>query len=179
MKKWHHAPIHIVDNAGTYMVTAGTYRKHKYFDTRNKIEFLHDTLIDCASEFSWELQAWAVMSNHYHFIAISQKPENLVKFISKVHAVTSRFVNRIDDSPGRKVWFQYWDTQITHQSSYLARLSYVHYNPVHHRLVEDARAYEWCSASWFGKNSEKTFYKAVTEAKIDRVKVEDDFDGTA
>ena len=32
--------------------------------------------------------------------------------------------------------------------SYLARLNYVHQNPVKHGLVRVANQYRWCSAAW-------------------------------
>jgi putative transposase len=44
-------------------------------------------------------------------------------------------VNGLDQSPERQVWYNYWDTLLTYQSSYLARLNYVHQNAVKHRLV--------------------------------------------
>ncbi len=175
MNKWPHAPIHILDKSGTYMVTSGTYKKEKFFHDSEKLELLHSDLHSFAKEFGWELQAWSVFPNHYHFIAASQEPSNLRDFISKLHSVTARNINREDDTPGRKVWFQYWDTRITYQSSYLARLNYVHCNPAHHHIVDDPRKYKWCSAKWFEGNAGASFYNTVTNMKTDRVKVIDEF----
>jgi putative transposase len=81
----------------------------------------------------------------------------------------------MDNTPGRKVWFQYWDSVITYQASYLARLNYVHYNPVHHGIAGDAAGYPWCSAGWFQESAEPVFYQSVREIKTDRLKVMDDF----
>ena len=36
-----------------------------------RLEFLHDSLLGLAEEYGWNLQAWAVFSNHYHFVAMS------------------------------------------------------------------------------------------------------------
>lgn len=84
-------------------------------------------------------------------------------------------LNRLDDTPGRKVWFQYWDSPITFEKSYLARLNYVHRNAVHHGLVADPAAYKWCSAAWFERTAEHAFFRTVWEFPCDRLHVADDF----
>src|SRR6266568_1178059 len=58
---------------------------------------------------------------------------------------------------GRRVWFQYHDTQLTFEKSYLARLKYVNENPVHHGIVLRATNYGWCSARWFEDHAERAF----------------------
>ena len=158
------------------MVTAGTYRKEKFFNTPERLAFLHDHLLEFASEFKLQLQAWAVFSNHYHFVAISRDDSGPIKrMISKLHTLTAVYANRLDATPGRKVWFQYWDTWITFERSFLARLNYVNNNAVHHRLVEHARQYPYCSAAWFERTAEKAFRESVVGFKTDRVTVIDDF----
>jgi putative transposase len=112
----------------------------------------------------------------YHFIAPSlQNPGNLATFLSHLHVVTAKYVNTLDQLPNRRVWWQYWDSHLTYQYSYLARLNYVNQNPVHHGLVEEATLYPWCYASWFQKTTLPSFYKTVISFKIDSVKMIDDF----
>ena len=139
MKQWPHAPVHILDESGTFMVTGATYKKQHLFNSDKKIQLLHDSLLEKAAEMGWLLQAWAVFTNHYHFLAISpDRADNLPVFIKRLHGSTSRFINEEDGESGRKVWFQYWESRITYQASYYSRLNYVHNNPVHHGLVDDA-----------------------------------------
>ena len=158
------------------MVTAGTYHKRMLFDTDGKLRLLHDTLLTVAQEHEWQLEAWAVFANHYHFVAHS--PENarcLRRLVSKLHTLTAKAINQTDRVPGRRVWFQYWDTQLTYQRSYLARLKYVHYNPERHGLVTTASRYPWCSARWFEETAEPSFRKTVCSFETDRLAVRDDF----
>jgi putative transposase len=84
-------------------------------------------------------------------------------------------LNHEDRQPGRRVWFQYWDSHLTYPKSYFARLNYVHHNPVHHRMVTSATEYEWCSARWFEREARPSFYRMVTGFKYDRIEVPDDF----
>lgn len=176
MHNWPHAPAHKSLVKGTYMVTAATYQKVLHFNNPERIQFLHDQLLELAKKYGWELQAWAVFANHYHFIAQSpNNPQNLASFISNLHVETTRYINRLDHLPNRQVWWQYWDTHITFTYSYLPRLKYVMLNPVKHRLVSLASDYPWCSVAWFEKNSPSSFCKAVNSFKIDQLNIYDDF----
>ncbi len=70
--------------------------------------------------------AWAVMSNHYHFVELSpDNPKNPGLMLGKLHGAIARKFNAEDGTAGRKVFYQYWDTHITFQRSYLARRNYV------------------------------------------------------
>jgi len=173
---WPHSPAHRLEETGAYMVTAGLYQKRRLLNTRDRLDLVLNHLFQCALEFEWELEAWAVLPNHYHFVSLSpEDPHTLTRMINKLHSRTSRILNSWDATPGRKVWHQYWDTHITYQRSFLARLNYVHQNPVHHALAKVASAYPWCSAPWFERTANPAFYKTVTSFRFDKVRVMDDF----
>ena len=177
MSDWPHAPAHKLDAQGTYIVTAATLYKRHHFRSDQHLTQLQNELFRNARQYGWMLQAWAVFSNHYHFVGVSpNNPDNLPQMIRDFHAGTAEQVNALDKTPGRQVWHNYWDTQITNQRSYLARLKYVHQNPVKHGLAEAATQYRWCSASWFEKHASPAFQKTVDSFKIDRVKVLDEFE---
>jgi REP element-mobilizing transposase RayT len=69
------------------MVTAGTYTKIPYFNTDARRDVLLKMLTDVTKEFGWRLQAWAVMANHYHFVASTERPERLGKMLGKLHVL--------------------------------------------------------------------------------------------
>lgn len=128
-------------------------------------------------DYNWLAQAWAVFSNHYHFVAKSPvEATSLKSMIQRLHSQTSREVNKLDEAPGRQVWFQYWDTCLTFEKSYYARLNYVHNNPVKHGLVEIAENYPFCSAAWFKSQIEPGFRRKVESFRYDRLKIVDDFE---
>lgn len=173
---WPHAPAHWLFEPGIYMVTAGTYKKLPHWNTPERLDYFLNSLFNHATEFGWQLQAWAVMSNHYHFIATSPAdPSTLRQFLGKLHMTTSKQLNKWDGAAGRKVWFQYWDSQITFERSYLARLNYVHHNPAHHGVVERAENYPWCSMAWFAQNASPAFLTTVNSFKTDKLDIQDDF----
>jgi len=174
---WAHAPVHRLGGVGAFMVTASTYQKAKLFDTPEKLDALCNGLRKYAEKHGWKLEAWAVMSNHYHFMATSPdgSAESLKAMIRELHSRSARWINTQDAMAGRKVWHNYWESQITHQSSYYARLNYVHQNAVKHGLVLTANQYPWCSAAWFEQNASAATVKTVYSFKTDRLKINDDF----
>ena len=176
MRDWPHAPVHRLDEQGTYILTAGTHQKVKFFDSPEHLDFLHDNLLGLADCYGWRLQAWAVFANHYHFVAFSPPDAaSLRTMISRLHTQTAKHMNLQDRTRGRRVWYQFWDSRINYQRSYLARLNYVHNNPVRHGRVSDATTYRWCSAGWFDRSASSAFQKVVASFKTDRLSVMDDF----
>jgi putative transposase len=172
----HNPPHYFVPNA-MYIVTGSMlYKKHVLMDDKRKALVLQ-ILLERAAYWRWELEAWAILENHYHFI--SRAPENpltLEKLIRQIHSKTAVELNKQDGTPGRKVWYNYWDTCITHETSYFARMHYVHLNPVKHGLVENAEDYPFCSYRWFLEKADDEFRESVMNQPIDRVEIEDDFD---
>jgi putative transposase len=88
---------------------------------------------------------------------------------------TAEWVNQLDRTPGRQVWFNFRETRLTCQKSYLARLNYVHQNAVRHGLVRLANQYPWCSAPWFERASSPAMVKSIYRFKTDRLLVPDEF----
>jgi len=171
-----HAPPHWLFEPGVYMVTAGTYQKVPHWNTPERRDFLLEALFARAAEFGWQLQAWAVLNNHYHFVAKSpDDAATLRRFLSKLHMTTAKQLNAWDGMPERKVWYQYWDSYLTNEQAYLARLNYINHNPVHHGVTENALAYRWCSAGWFHEHAASEFAMRVENCKMDKFEVADDF----
>jgi putative transposase len=177
---WPHAPLHQLGEGGIFFVTAGTYLKRHHFKGRDRLAVLHRGLLTVAERYDWRLEAWSVFSNHYHFVGRSPldapDAKSLADMLSVLHVKTAEWINKLDKEPGRTVWFNYRETALTHQRSYLARLNYVHQNAVKHRLVPVASHYPWCSAAWFEGTVAPAIVKSIYRFKIDRVRVEDDFE---
>jgi putative transposase len=177
---WPHAPLHQLRETGTYLVTAGTYGKESFFYGTKRLKGLHDGLLKYAQTYGWHLEAWAAFPNHYHFVGHSPKEAeggsgSLRNFLADFHQHAAAWVNGLDQTKGRKVWYNYWETRLIHHRSYLARLNYVHQNAVRHRVVMVAGHYPWCSAGWFEQSATPSQVKTVYGFKMDTIKVLDDF----
>jgi putative transposase len=179
---WPHAPTHQLSGQGTYFVTASTYQRAHHFRGAKRLRILHRGLLTVAGKFGWQLEAWAVFSNHYHFVAHSPAvgdAASLSDMLSLLHVKTAEWINKLDAAPGRQVWFNFRETKLTHQRSYLARLNYVHQNAVKHGLVPVACQYPWCSAAWFERTASAAMVKSIYRFKTDRISVADEFEVSA
>ena len=175
-KNWPHASVHSFGGSGTFMVTAATLNKRLLFLGSENLNLLESKLLSLAQAYQWNLRAWAVFANHYHFVGRNQiESDNLSLFLKHLDADTARELNRREGRLGREVWFNFWDTKLTYERSYFARLNYVHQNPVKHGLVRVANQYPWCSASWFERSASPALIKTIYSFKTDTINVYDDF----
>jgi putative transposase len=151
--------------------------RQQHFRTTKRLEVLHRGLLLVAEEFGWKLEAWAVLSNQYHFVGHSpdEGAESLTPMLNKLHSKTASWLNRLDKKQGRKVWHNFRETKITHPTSLLARLHYVHFNPAKHRLVRDATEYPWCSARWLELKGTSAQVRTVKEIQVDQANIYDHY----
>lgn len=158
------------------MITAGTLHKASLFNTPAKLDLFRDTALMLLADYSINLDAWAFLANHYHLIVGFERARVTPStFIRRLHRELALRLNEVNETPSQKVFYQFWDTELTFEKSYLARLNYVHQNAVHHGLVSIANHYPWCSAAWFEREARQSFVNSVYSFKTDRVKVPDDF----
>jgi putative transposase len=178
-KGWHHSPVHKLSAGGAYIVSCGTYKKVPYISTPQRLSEFQYLLFKYADKYGWRLQAWAIMSNHYHWVGLSPEKDNggqsLKKMTSELHQISAKRFNIQDNTKGRRVWFNYWETHITYQRSYYSRLKYVHDNPAHHKIIANAANYPWCSRAWFEREASSAFVNQIDSFKTDKLKIPDDF----
>ena len=175
-KDWPHAPIHRLGSDGVYMITGATLYSQILFSTSERLTLLENEILTLAKKYRWQLEAWAVFMNHYHMVARG-KPDAtpLDTFLKHMHANTARHVNTLDHRSGRQVWYNFWETRLTYENSYLARLNYVHQNAVKHGLVPVANQYPWCSAAWFERTVSPATVKTIYSFRTDNLKIQDDY----
>ena len=175
---WPHAPPHRLGEAGVYFVTARTRDKQHLLAADEMKDWFEAKLLELCVEFGWTLEAWCVLSNHYHFVAQSpvgvDSADSFSAMIQKLHSLTTKELNRRENKPGRsRLWQNYRETHLTFQRSYLARLHYVHQNAVHHCLVKVGSDWKWCSAKKFKESVTPAWLKTIISFKYTEIAAED------
>ena len=175
-ENWPHAPPHHFTPHGTYIITAATLHRKALFNSDTKLDLFRGVAFQLAQNYRLLFQAWAFFPNHYHLVLSFENSETSQRdFIRHMHRELALNLNSADNARGRRVMYEFWDTRLTFEKSWLARLKYVHHNPVHHGLVTVASDYRWCSARWFETNARSALVKSVYSFKTDRITVPDDF----
>ena len=177
-RDWPHAPPHRLQAAGVYLLTARAAEKRHLLAADAMKDWFQDKLHELAQEFGWKLEAWAVLSNHYHFVGHSPPDEedgaSLSAMVRKLHSLTTQELNQRENKPGRsRLWQNFRETHLTHQRSYLARLNYVHQNAVHHKLVVVGSDWKWCSAEAFRQAVSPAWLKTISSFKYDLIAEKD------
>ncbi len=141
-------------------------------------DWFQDTLFQFAQDFGWKLEAWAILSNHYHFIANipagGDGGNSIRKLVTKLHSFATKELNRRKGLAGRtRLWQNYRETRLLHARSYLARLHYVHQNAVHHKLIAVGSDWKWCSAAAFKNEVSPAWLKTVASFRYDQIAEKD------
>ena len=105
MVDWPHAPLHRF-NPGTFFITAGTLHKQHFFRTHAALDALEELLFSSAAEERCDLQAWCLLSNHYHLVVQVEDGASLQSFLRRFHSVSAKALNMRDGAKGRQVWLQ-------------------------------------------------------------------------
>jgi putative transposase len=84
------------------MAICGTYLKRHHFQSSERLPLLWEALPRLAAKHSWNLQAWAVFSNHYHWVGLSPRdPTTLRTLVSELRTETSNRVERSRPHSGK------------------------------------------------------------------------------
>ena len=175
MSDWHHAPIHRFGEETTYFITGATYLKQHFYRAAIALDELQEILFTHAKTHNCWLQAWVLLSNHYHLVVRCPTGDHVRKMLARLHSDAARALNQREEARGRRVWYQFWDKTLTFEGSWLARLKYTHQNAVHHGIVDDARRYRWCSAGSFEVEAPRRFVEVLRRVRIESLKVYDPF----
>lgn len=159
-----HNPPHWFQANTIYMLTAAIYQsKYVIHPPERKIAW-RDSFIEAAKLYSWHVIAWVVLHNHYHAMVKSpNNPSSLSKFTASYHKYTARKWNEEENTSGRKVWWNFWDTCIRSEKDYSSRLRYIFWNPVKHGLVENPKDYPFSSYQDFLKQQDGFDFTGMEE----------------
>lgn len=102
---------------------------------------------------------------------------DLLSIMNEVHKFSALWLSKnIQEAKNvDKIWHNYWDSCITYEHSYFARLNYVWYNPVKHGYVKNAEEWEFGSYYERFKKDEEYIRSIVTQFPCDKAKIKDDF----
>jgi putative transposase len=131
-------PPHIYERNTCYFITASIVDHRMWLDTDIKRCLLRDVLKQSVDVCEIHLYAWVILSNHYHLLLRTGDAIPVHRFIKRLHGHSAIDLNKLDTTPGRKVWYQYWDRCPRNEEEFWAYFNYVHVNPIKHGYVNPA-----------------------------------------
>jgi putative transposase len=150
LKRYKHRPAHLLLDKTSYFITGSIYQKRELLNDQLKVQLIA-LLQQAFTEFSWTLEHWVILSNHYHLMAFSHKGEDLPKIMGRVHYQSGQLIRKVYPS-NLPVWWNYWDYCPRDEKDHLIRLNYLLNNPVKHGYTKNLTDYPFSS---FNQHIEK------------------------
>jgi putative transposase len=131
-------PPHIYEPDAIYFLTACTVHHRRTLDRDDKRVLVRDVLQEAVSQYGTKLHAWVILADHYHLLLETSQAAPIFKFIKRLHGDSAIRLNKLDVTPGRKVWYQYWDRFPRNERDFWTYFNYIHINPIKHGYVRVA-----------------------------------------
>ncbi len=163
MRPTTHHPPHIYMDDTWYMITSSVYGGRCLLRPNGYKDLVRDHLKILVVEFKLILAAWVILDNHSHILVKSKVGAQISRFVGRWHGRTSFEINALDDSRGRQVWHNYWDTCIRSEADYWTRFNYIHYNPIKHGYVKKLEDWPFSSYRYYLERKGETWLLDVFE----------------
>jgi putative transposase len=133
-------PPHIYEGNACYFITAGTATGQKLLSSDSKRALFRDALKEAVRKHGITLYAWVILADHYHLLLRTGDKSPIHRFVKEIHGQSAVALNKLDGTPGRQVWRQYWDRFPRSERDFWCYLNYIHINPTKHGYVHPAGA---------------------------------------
>ena len=133
-------PPHIYLDNTCYFITASIVNRQRLLDTKAKRDLVRDILKGSIRKCSLRLYAWVILEDHYHLLLRTGDAAPIYKFVKRLHGESAIRLNHLDGTPGRRVWYQYWDRFPRSERDFWAYFNYIHINPIKHGYVPISRS---------------------------------------
>ncbi len=140
-----HAPPHLRDISGVYLITSACYEHQPIFDTPNDLSWLADQVLDAFSTADLPYLAWVFLPNHYHVLMEAESLRVVSEVLRLLHSRTATAINGRHRQRGRKVWYRFSDRRMRSKRHYFATVNYIHHNPVKHGYTDRMSSWPWSS----------------------------------
>ncbi len=170
-----HNPPHLFRSNAKYFITAAIYNKRHLMKDEGVKYAVIEVMFESFKRLHWKIEDWVLLDNHYHLMA--DAPENaktLSCVINNFHRFSAlRIKKNVDPACSLdRIWYNYYDTCMTYEKSYFARLNYIWNNPVKHGYVEKPE--EWKFGSYYFKADKREEVNSIMRNyPCDRIRVED------
>jgi len=137
-------PLRLVLSNGLYhVISRGNAGGDIYLDSHDRSSFVR-TLDLVVDRFGWLCHAYCLMSNHYHLLIETPKP-NLPLGMRQLNGVYAQRFNRRHDRCGHLFQARYRSIFVEKETHLLATARYIVLNPIRAGICRHPQAYRWSS----------------------------------
>ena len=126
-----------------HVIARGNDRQRVFLDEADFASYL-ETLTACVDRFGWYCHAYCLMSNHYHLVLETPRP-NLPLGMRQLNGLHAQRFNRRHDRCGHLFQSRYRSILVERETYLLALCRYVVVNPVRASICSDVEEWPWSS----------------------------------
>ena len=143
---------------GTFFFTLVTYRRARFLCDDLARDLLRQAIDTCRVDQPFGADAFVLLPDHLHAMwtlpdgdaDFSKRWGRIKKFFTQAWTAAGGWEGAVSDSRRgnhrRGVWQRrFWEHVIRDETDLRRHLDYIHYNPIKHRLVDCAHAWQWSS----------------------------------
>ena len=127
-----------------HIVQRGNRNQMVFFSDEDKALFLKILTFQCVKE-NIAIWCYCLMNNHFHLIAVPEKPAGLARAIGETQRKYTWFVNARNNWKGH-LWQDRFQSFAMDETHLYNCVRYIERNPVRAGLVSLAEEYQWSSA---------------------------------
>jgi putative transposase len=139
---------------GTFFFTVVTYRRRRFLTDPPPRQWLREAIEATRADHPFDIDAWVLLPDHLH--CIWTLPQGDADYSTRWALIKGRFTKQAKPLLQREDWIteskrkhregtvwqrRFWEHSIRDERDFEAHLSYIHFNPVKHGVVE--RAADW------------------------------------
>ena len=137
-------PLRIEYPGACYHITSRGNAQQAIFRDDADRQALLAILAATVNQFGWEVFAYCLMGNHYHFLLATPQP-NLSRGMMRLNGLYTQRFNRRHERVGHLFQGRYGAILVEREAYLLELVRYISLNPVRAGMASSAEAWRWSS----------------------------------
>ena len=132
---------------GKYFFTVVTKERIKFSLDQENAEILYKAIKRVQKRKHFELLAYCIMPDHWHLLlSLTEKDDSFPQKIREIKRLTTYALRNSMGVSDLIIWQdRFWEHSIRDEYDLTNCFNYIHYNPVHHQVVDAQEQWKWSS----------------------------------
>ena len=150
-----------------HIIQRGNNRSAVFFNNKDKEKYL-ELLRKYSSECACKINAYCLMKNHIHILAIPIHEYSLAKTFQKLSLRYTQYINKKYNRTGRLWECRFYSALVDKEVYLWSVCRYIERNPVRAKIVDKPVEYEWSSARVHCEESKNGFIDPIWQNEYER-----------
>ncbi|HZT71572.1 MAG TPA: transposase [Terriglobia bacterium] len=137
-----------------FFVTANLHRTREHLKP-DEYRHVAAAMNESRRRLGFLLCGYVLMPDHWHALISTHYPLTISRAVQSIKWLSARALNAARGASGPVWQHQFWDRFVRHQKEFIARLDYMHLNPVRKGLATRPEEWRWSSHNNFSLDKDQ------------------------